>query len=296
MRIIGVKLLKPIMFCCSTKWRFLLTVIGVAAIAIVAYTLWPKPDAATTVALPSSPSNGASTTQTSAAALAEGLALVESAYNSFDARIADYTATFEKQERVDDVLLPQETIAIKVRQQPFSVYLKHQAPADKQGQEAIYVDGQNDGNLVAHDGNPLLGLMTLRLPPQGFLAMQGNRHDITSAGMKNLLGQLLKLSQEQEENLARCHIRWIAGETVDKRPVRCLEIRSEERLPGFPIAIARIYFDDGYQTPVRYEAFEWPEDGGDPILVEFYQYSNVQLNPGLSDLDFDPQNEAYNYN
>ncbi len=296
MRVIGLKLIRPVMFCCSTKWRFLASLLLVTGIGVAVFLLWPRTDASPSVTVPES-SGTAATEQTSAEALAEGLALVSAANDSFDARIQDYTASFEKQERVDGVLLPRETMAIKIRQQPFSVYIHHLAPEDLQGQEAIYVEGQNDGKLIAHHGSSLLGWLPLRLVPEGPVAMMGNRYSIKSAGMKNLLGQLLKLADEQQENLARCDIRWIDCEPVDNRPVRCLEIRSPAPLPGFPLAIARIYFDSGYNAPVRYEAFEWPEDtSSEPILVEYYQYTSVKLNAGLSDIDFDPENEAYDYN
>lgn len=297
MRVFGIRLFKPIMACCASKKRIFLSLFGLTAVGVAAWALWPRTDAAPSVALPSDKPVVVAKEQTSAEALSEGLTLVQQAYDSFDQRIKDYTATFEKQERVDGVLLPKETLLLKLRQEPFSVYLQHQAPADKKGQEAIYVEGQNDGNLVAHDANPFIGLVTLRLPPQGYLAMRGNRYDITTAGMKNLLGQLLKLASEQHDALARCQIRFIEGELVGNRVCRCLEIKSSERLPGFPMAQARIYFDEGYGAPVRYEAFEWPATGeGAPELVEFYQYTNVQLNVKLQDSDFDPANPAYGYN
>ncbi|MDA7978251.1 MAG: DUF1571 domain-containing protein [Pirellulales bacterium] len=295
MQIMGLRFLKPVMFCCSSKRRFLCTMLLIGAVSVTGYVLWPRADAPSGVTISSGDSVNASPEMTSAEALAEGLKMVQAAHDSFDSRISDYTATFHKQERVGGVLLPQETIFVKIRQQPFSVYLRHSAPENKAGQEAIYVDGKHDGKLVAHDGNSLLGLMTVTLPPKGFLAMRGNRHDITSAGMKNLLSQLLKLAKEQDANLARCEIRWIEDQFVDDRPCRCLEINSPERLRGFPMAIARIYFDEEYGAPVRYEAFEWPEGEGEPHLVEFYQYTNVKRNAGLSDLDFDPDNEEYDY-
>lgn len=295
MRVVGLKLIKPVMYCCSSKRRFFFSLVIATGLGLAAWVLWPRSDAVSTVGLPDDLDTSAPAEQTSAEALTEGLALVQAAHDSFDTRIANYTAEFEKQERVGGVLRPREKMSIKIRQQPFSVYIKHHSPEDLAGQEAIFVEGQNDGNLIAHHGSSLLGWLPLRLPPEGKMAMMGNRYSIKSAGMKNLLGQLLKLSKEQEANLARCDIRWIEGELVDKRPVRCLQIRSPEPLPGFPLAIARIYFDPGYNAPVRYEAFEWPEGGGEPTLAEFYQYSDVKLNAELTDHDFDPDNEAYDY-
>ena len=48
--------------------------------------------------------------------------------------------------------------------------------------------------------------------------------------------------------------------------------------------------------PVRYIAYGWPAKGekGDPILEEF-NYTNIELNVGLTDLDFDPANPNYKF-
>jgi outer membrane lipoprotein-sorting protein len=47
--------------------------------------------------------------------------------------------------------------------------------------------------------------------------------------------------------------------------------------------------------PLRYAAYLWPEKDGEPVLEEEYTYLNVQLNVGLTDADFDPENENYHF-
>ena len=41
---------------------------------------------------------------------------------------------------------------------PFSVYMKFLAPENLKGQEVIYVEGANDGNLIGHAGSGLMAL------------------------------------------------------------------------------------------------------------------------------------------
>ena len=42
------------------------------------------------------------------------------------------------------------------RQVPFSIYMKFVKPRAVCGREVIWVDGQNNNNLVVHDTNPLV--------------------------------------------------------------------------------------------------------------------------------------------
>ena len=60
--------------------------------------------------------------------------------------------------------------------------------------------------------------------------------------------------------------------------------------------MARIFVDDKLQLPLRYSAYDWPdEEGGDLLLLEEYTYTDVKLNVGLTDWDFDHRNEKYRF-
>jgi outer membrane lipoprotein-sorting protein len=100
------------------------------------------------------------------------MAQMESSY----ARVKDYTAVFHKQERLEGVLLPEETILLKF-QKPLKVYMKW-IKDPYRGREALYVQGDYDNKVIAHQGG-ILGLVTLSLDPRGATAMEGNRHPIT---------------------------------------------------------------------------------------------------------------------
>ena len=48
--------------------------------------------------------------------------------------------------------------------------------------------------------------------------------------------------------------------------------------------------------PIRYAAYSWPVAGDDePVLEEEYTYMNLKLNVGLSERDFDPDNDDYQF-
>ncbi|MEX0714623.1 MAG: DUF1571 domain-containing protein [Pirellulales bacterium] len=212
------------------------------------------------------------------------------------AEIEDYSCTFVKRERVGDELLDQQRLTMKVRHEPFSVYMRFIEPESLAGREAIYVEGRNDGKLLAHATGlrgKILGRMALE--PTGFFAMIGNRHPITTAGMKRLLGKLIELG-ERMDALEECRVQFVEGVEVDKRPCTLVKI-THPRVEGeFRLAIARIYLDREWNLPVRFETYDWPDDGsGKPILVEQYTYLDLKFNQDLSDSDFDPGNAQYEF-
>ena len=54
-------------------------------------------------------------------------------------KLQDYSATLAKRERIGGKLLDYEYMFVKVRHNPFSVYMYFLAPADLKGQEVIYI-------------------------------------------------------------------------------------------------------------------------------------------------------------
>ncbi len=106
--------------------------------------------------------------------------------------IKDYSATVVKRERIDGKLGEHQYIFAKIRHEPFSVYLYFLAPDEVKGQEVIYVEGRNDGNMLAHAGSGVRAMVgTVSLKPNGAMAMQGNRYAITEIGVENLSRRLV---------------------------------------------------------------------------------------------------------
>lgn len=210
--------------------------------------------------------------------------------------VHDYTCTFLKRERVGRTLGEEQRLFMKVRHEPFSVYTRFEAPADLKGQEALYVEGQNDGMLIAHTTG-LTGKVvgTVRLDPTGYLAMNGNRHPITSAGIKNLLVQLVALG-EREPRAAQCAITYGPGPEIDGRPCQRLEIVQKAPQGNFRLARVEVDIDEEWQLPVHYAAYEWSKGlRPQPELIEEYTYLNLRFNVGLTDRDFDPSNPEYSF-
>lgn len=212
------------------------------------------------------------------------------------AKIQDYSATMVKRERIDGVLGEHQYMFIKVRHQPFSVYIYFLAPGDLKGQESIYIAGKNDGNLLAHPNGLKARLIgTVSLNPTGMLAMSGNRYPITEIGIKRMVERLLEVGAN-DMKYGECSMKILPGAKINGRDCTCYEVNHPHPRKEFIFHIARIYLDTELNVPIRYESYDWPtEKGGEPILVEEYTYLNLKLNNGFTDLDFDVNNPKYQF-
>jgi len=222
-------------------------------------------------------------------------------YRQVRSNVQDYTCVMVRRERVDGRLGPHEFIFAKVRQRqvrdgqivvPFGVYLKFLKPASVAGREVLYVEGKYDGEMLARRGGTRFAFVTTRLLPTSELAMQGNRYPITEFGIENLLRRLIESARE-ELNLS-CDVEYLPAATINGRPVDGIVVTHPDTNPRAPYFQAKIFIDEQLQVPVHYESYDWPkETGEDPLLTEQYTYTHLQLNVGLTELDFDESNPDY---
>jgi hypothetical protein len=210
--------------------------------------------------------------------------------------LSDYTGTFTKREWVDGRLRDQEVMFAKVRQQPFSVYLQFLAPSDVKGQEALYVAGQNQGNMLAHPVGLKQAIVgTISLSPTDPRAMEGNRHPITDFGVRRLLERYLE-GCVQESQFGECDVRIIENARVNDRSCTCVQVSHPTPRREFKYHLTRLYVDNEWNLPIRYESYDWPRRQGDmPQLLEEYTFQGLTLNPGLGDADFHPKNPNYRF-
>jgi hypothetical protein len=233
---------------------------------------------------------------TGAHPLQPALELAQKGLAGLRANIKDYTCTVVKRERIDGKLGEHEYMFAKIRHEPFSVYLYFLSPDSVKGQEVIYVDGQNDGNMLAHAGSGVRAMVgTVSLKPQSMLAMQGNRYAITEIGVENLAKRLVEVA-EHDKQFGECDVNFYPNAKVNGRVCTCVQVVHPVPRRNFRFHLARVFIDDEYMIPIRYEAYDWPQEaGGQPVLMEEYTYMNVKVNNGLTDADFDPKNTAYKF-
>ncbi len=251
----------------------------------------------------------ASATAKSAASTSTGMAraleIARDGLQNCQQNINDYTAVLIKRERVNGVLGQYEYMFAKIRNrktvqgkitQPLGVYLGFLKPSSVKGREVIYVEGKNNGNLVAHEGG-LKGrfLPSVNIPPTGMLAMRGQRYPMTEIGIENLMAKLIQRG-EAARRYPDVSVEFRRNAKIKDRVCTVLQVTQPTKRPELEFYQAHIFIDDQLNVPVRYVAYDWPKHPGAPLeVIEEYTYLNLKLNPGLTDSDFDPYNKAYNF-
>lgn len=237
--------------------------------------------------------------------LERALDIARNSLNHSRARINDYTAVLVKRESVNGTLGDTEYMFTKIKNrkvangaiaQPMSVYINFLKPSSVKGREVIYVEGKNDGNLIAHEGG-FKGkfLPTVTIPPTGMLAMRGQRYPMTEVGIENLILKLIERGETAAKYPdVRCEFRRNAR--IKDSVCTVLEVTQPTRRPELLFYKAQVFIDDQLNVPVRYVAYDWPKRKGDDLqIIEEYTYLNVKVNVGLTAADFDPRNQAYGF-
>lgn len=221
--------------------------------------------------------------------------------DAFLAGIDGYCATLAKQEVVGSELLDEQTIQMKCRHKPFSVYLNW-LTVDP-GREVIYIEGQNDGKLIAHDGGWKARIPAFTLDPECRLAMRDARYPVTTAGIANLAKTMLDVHREdiQRDSVATCLVE--ENQLFDGRS--CTVFTTKYKSPGASPTYRKsiTYIDDEWNLPVCSRHFAWPESGNSTnesdldasTLIESYSFTDLRLSHPLTDNDFDRENSEYRF-
>jgi hypothetical protein len=212
----------------------------------------------------------------------EPLRLLAEAKKAY-AGVKDYSCLLLKRERMDGPLQPLNVMVMKVRAEPFSVYLRWQEPRDKAGQEACYVAGKNNGQMRVRSSGVLGAVGFVSMDPNDPKAQKNSRHSITEAGFGNLL-ERYAARWEKEREINRTKVSVAEYEYAKRRCIRVETVHPREAADQFAFSRNVLYFDKETHLPVRVECYDWPRpEGGAGDLVEEYSYVNVRLNVGLGD-------------
>jgi hypothetical protein len=224
--------------------------------------------------------------------LRDVIALVEESRAALQ-DVRDYTAEFTKDELIRGRLRTQ-VMDIKVREQPFSVYLRYHSQKEA-GRQALFVEGRDDDSLLVREVGFKRMLGTMKLSLQNPMVTCENRHPVTELGISKVVETALE-TWRREEKLPGILPEITFCSSARFADVDCctVQVQYQQRTPDVEFQKACVWFDRRTKLPVRAERYGWPDEaGGAPPLVEAYSYRNIQPNVGLTDADFDPREYGF---
>lgn len=200
---------------------------------------------------------------------------------------AVYTATFVKQERVHGVLNPAEEMRIVLRHVPFAVRLDWL----ESGQRVAYVDGENDNMLLVRLGGAKRLFGTLKIDPNGEIAMRSARHPITEVGLRNMADRVCSECERALKQTGAVTCERMPDELVADRSCAVYVIKYLSPTFNSDCRSIRFSIDRQWGVPLRFQATRWcgpaneqaVEGGG---LIEFYEYRDVAFMDCVNPADF----------
>jgi hypothetical protein len=217
------------------------------------------------------------------------------------AKIKDYSAVTIRLERDKSGRLGEHNFMFaKIRHEPFSVYLNFLGPPAVKGREVIYYQGRNDGKIVVHEPHGLGSLAgalvgPLKFPPDGPIPMRGNRYPITEIGLLNLTKRLIEVGTADMQ-YEEADAKYYPNAKVNGRECEAWVFLHPVKRSYFRFHRAEVFIDKELNLPIRYASYSWPEtEGGPPVLLEEYTYTQLKLNNGFTDEDFSQDNPKYGF-
>lgn len=242
--------------------------------------------------------------------------------------ISALSYTMKKQERIKKSM-PSQVTEVKMTENPFQLYLKQQSP--QKGLEVLFVKGANGNKaLVNTNGFPWVNV---NLDPMGSTMRENQHHTIFESGYEYIMSILehltAKYHKELEHLVAKSgpvewdgHTCWVItfenphfryAPYVVKQGENILTIAKEHKLSehmileknnlsdyhvpaGKTLTVPNdyspkleLYVDQQRFIPLVMKVYD---DAG---LYEYYEYTDVVINPKFTDKEFSKDNPAYGF-
>lgn len=206
--------------------------------------------------------------------------------------VEDYECVFVKKELVGKKMI-KSTMKMKLREKPFSVYLKFLDL--NAGREVLYVQGQNSNELLVHEAGIKSILGTFQLSPASADALSENRHPITQIGLKNMVDTLIK-QWEMEGKFGGISTKIRSEKLSSGEACTVYEVIHSKPYKEFKFHTTRMYVDDqtGLAIGMQQSAFPGKVDAEPPVVEEYF-YTKLKTNLKMADADFDKNNSSYSF-
>jgi hypothetical protein len=207
--------------------------------------------------------------------------------------LKQYRALFTKKEMVKGRMYASQ-MQMKFRVEPMSVYLRFVNP-EHAGREVLYVEGQNNGLMLAHETGIKAIVGTVKIDPNSEIALAEARYPVTRIGLENL-AEGVALQWEKEAAFGESDVKYYPDAKLGEKPVLVIESTHPVKRNQFRSAITRLWIDKETRMPIRVQQYDFPTTpGGQPVLVEDYTYTEVEPNVELTERDFDARNPSYQF-
>jgi hypothetical protein len=199
-------------------------------------------------------------------------------------QLADYRATLESSERIEEELFPRRVMTVWVLHEPLRVAIVTHEPESERGQKVWY-DGE-ERELVAETPGFLGALVgRVTLDPEGELALKNRRHPITDIGLVRMVEQMRAAMEPVLALATPPRIR--NGMTrLAERDVRLVEVLVPAIEAHERALVHRFAFDQESALVTYYGLAELTSEG--PAVLEEYLYREITPDLGLDEDDFAP--------
>ncbi|MCA9068180.1 MAG: DUF1571 domain-containing protein [Planctomycetaceae bacterium] len=214
----------------------------------------------------------------------------------------NFAAVFHKQERVDGILDEGSLIQVLSRHEPLSFYMKW-LEGDA-GRELLYVDGENDGEILVRLGGIRGRLLPVfRIDPDGETAREKTRHHISHMSLLNFTRTVIQHCEEDLNRLTELECKLIVDGPQSSEKWIC--VYTQYKKPGVAGEYRKTihFIDRKTLLPLTVRTYRWPQAGQSisaekldgETLLEDYSYSDLHFNLPLTDADFRSDNPKYNF-
>jgi outer membrane lipoprotein-sorting protein len=210
--------------------------------------------------------------------------LITKSMNQFE-QLKDFTCTLEKKINKKGVLYYDPEIQVKFKR-PGHYYFKW-GKGEFEGQEVIYVKGKNNNRILGHVGG-IFRFITLRLNPEGSIAMKRHHHSLNNSGMQKIFN-ILNNSYTRHIKTGTGIIELTGEGMIDNRAAWVIRAEFPENM-GYYNAKILLYMDKEHMLPIKVTVYDWSD-----VIYEEYTFHNLKLDVGLNEKDFDPDNYEYNF-
>lgn len=231
-------------------------------------------------------------------AISASIMLLQTGHDQLAAE-PSYAATFERCEMVNGHLMDDEVIQLKLRHEPFGVYMKWMT--GDRGREILYNNQQLDGRMLVRLGG-LKGriLPALKLDPFGSRAMGKSRYPITESGLLSLCRKLIDYRQCDLAENKSIDCRLLSEASCDDKSSYFLNLEYANRDESQTYRKTRLHIDRETLLPVCIWNYTWPDSSNtqvddDSTLIEYYHYTDLSMGEPFADSDFSSANPEYGF-